>query len=147
MIGRDGAPMTDPRRADDAFLLPIGGYKGFGLSFVFGVLAGTLNGAAFGEDVVDMNADAAAPTNTGQFICVLDVARFGDLDAFKRQMDAVVGQMKASPPMAGFDGVRMPGEAAAARIAARARDGIPLPAPLLARLNETAAEVGVDKLG
>src|SRR5207237_3594495 len=32
MIDRLGRPLTDPARADDGFLLPIGGYKGFGLA-------------------------------------------------------------------------------------------------------------------
>ena len=36
-----------------AFLLPIGDYKGYGLSLVIGLLAGVLNGAAFGREVVD----------------------------------------------------------------------------------------------
>ncbi len=30
MIDREGRPLTDPRRADEGFLLPIGGYKGYG---------------------------------------------------------------------------------------------------------------------
>ncbi|HLF23754.1 MAG TPA: Ldh family oxidoreductase [Burkholderiales bacterium] len=32
MIDREGRPLTDPRRADEGFLLPIGGYKGYGLA-------------------------------------------------------------------------------------------------------------------
>ena len=50
MIDRQGRPLTDPGRADDGFLLPIGGYKGAALALMFGLLAGTLNGAANGED-------------------------------------------------------------------------------------------------
>src|SRR3990172_947482 len=38
MIDREGRPLTDPRRADEGFLLPIGGYKGYGLALVFGLL-------------------------------------------------------------------------------------------------------------
>jgi L-2-hydroxycarboxylate dehydrogenase (NAD+) len=57
MIDREGQPLTDPNRADDGFLLPIGGYKGAAMSLMFGLLAGTLNGAANGEDVVDFNKD------------------------------------------------------------------------------------------
>src|ERR1700694_4647860 len=52
MIDREGRPLTDPDRADDGFLLPIGGYKGAALALMFGLLAGTLNGAANGADVV-----------------------------------------------------------------------------------------------
>lgn len=62
MIDREGRPLTDPRRADEGFLLPIGGYKGYGLALVFGLLAGTLNGAAMGRDVIDFNKDDGTPT-------------------------------------------------------------------------------------
>jgi LDH2 family malate/lactate/ureidoglycolate dehydrogenase len=48
MIDRAGRPLTDPKRAEEGFLLPIGGYKGYGLALVVGLLAGTLNGAAMG---------------------------------------------------------------------------------------------------
>ncbi len=40
MIDREGRPLTDPNRADDGFLLPIGGYKGAALALMFGLLAG-----------------------------------------------------------------------------------------------------------
>src|SRR5215470_5750639 len=53
MIGRDGKPLTNPKRAEHGLLLPIGDYKGYGLSLMTGLLAGTLNQAAFGRDVVD----------------------------------------------------------------------------------------------
>ena len=50
MIDREGKPLTDPKRANEGLLLPLGGmeagFKGYGLSLVFGLLAGTLNGAA-----------------------------------------------------------------------------------------------------
>src|SRR5262249_1927296 len=39
MMDRQGRPLTDPRRANEGFLLPIGGYKGYGLALLFGVLA------------------------------------------------------------------------------------------------------------
>ena len=74
MIERDGTPLTDPTRASEGLLLPIGGYKGYALGLVIGLLAGTLNGAAMGEDIVDYNAYFDSATNTGQFICALDPA-------------------------------------------------------------------------
>ena len=61
MIDRDGQPLTDPRRAEEGFLLPIGGYKGYGLALIVGLLAGTLNGAAMGQDVIDFNHETPAP--------------------------------------------------------------------------------------
>src|SRR5689334_11711845 len=36
MIDRMGKALTDPKRANEGLLLPIGGYKGYGLALVFG---------------------------------------------------------------------------------------------------------------
>jgi L-2-hydroxycarboxylate dehydrogenase (NAD+) len=53
MIDRQGQPLSDPKRSSEGSLVPVGGAKGYGLAPMFGLLAGTLNGAAFGRDVVD----------------------------------------------------------------------------------------------
>src|SRR5436853_384447 len=83
MIDRMGKALTDPTRANEGLLLPIGGYKGYGLALVFGLLAGTLNGAAMGRDVVDFNNDDTTPTNTGHAIVAINVAMFRELAEFK----------------------------------------------------------------
>src|SRR5438046_8215823 len=90
MIDRRGQPLTDPNRADDGFVLPIGGYKGAALALMFGLLAGTLNGAANGADVVDFNKDDSTQTNTVQAIGVIDVKVFAEKEAFERSVDVVV---------------------------------------------------------
>ena len=143
MIDREGRPLTDPNRADEGFLLPIGGPKGAGLSLVFGLLAGTLNGAAFGRDVIDFNADSTTPTNTGQFIIALSIETFGNVDGFKRNVDAVIRAMKASPTMPGVDAVRMPGTRGHRTRAERSADGIPLHDSLYEGLEALAADLGV----
>lgn len=147
MIDALGQPLTDPTRANEGFLLPIGGAKGYGLALVFGLLAGTLNGAAMGKDVVDFNADDTSVTNTGQMIICLDLKTYvGDVDAFKRQVDDVIRQLRASPTMPGVDAIRIPGEHAHAVREQRHRDGIPLHPALLESLAEMAAGLGIDPL-
>src|SRR5690349_5750692 len=146
MIDREGRPLTDPNRADDGFLLPIGGYKGAALALMFGLLAGTLNGAANGEDVVDFNKDDTTPTNTGQSICVIDIKAFAEPVAFKRQVDAVIRQLHGSALLPGFDRIRLPGEDRAARIADRQASGIPIPPELGAALDRLAADLGIAPL-
>ena len=84
MIDRKGQPLLDPQRAHEGFLLPIGGHKGFGLALVVGLLAGTLQGAAMGRDVVDFNQDHTTPTNTGQAILAIDLKAFGEPADFKQ---------------------------------------------------------------
>src|SRR5712692_6482353 len=97
MMDRQGRPLTDPKRAGEGFLLPIGGPKGYGLALMFGLLAGTLNGAALGKDVVDFNADFSSLTNTGHAIIAANIAAFADVRTFKEQVDEIWEQMKSSP--------------------------------------------------
>src|SRR5262249_7814899 len=63
-IDRDGKPITDPARATEGTLLPIGGHKGSGLALIIGLLAGVLNGAAFGRDLREFGTDAKREANT-----------------------------------------------------------------------------------
>jgi L-2-hydroxycarboxylate dehydrogenase (NAD+) len=146
MIDREGRPLTDASRSDDGFLLPIGGYKGAALALMFGILAGTLNGAANGADVVDFNKDDLTPTNTGQAICVIDVAAFMEPTQFKRQVDVVIRQLHGSALLPGFDRIRLPGEDRHRRIAERAQSGIPIPPALQRALDEMAALLAIPPL-
>lgn len=146
MIDRQGQPLTDPSRANDGFLLPIGGPKGYGLSLMFGILAGTLNGAAFGRDVVDFNADDTSVTNTGHFIVAVDIAAFADLDDFKSGIDETWATMKSADRLPGFDDILLPGERTAAVTADRRANGIPIRPELRAELDRTALDVGVAPL-
>ena len=146
MIDRQGAPLTDPTRAREGLLLPIGGPKGYGLSLIFGLLAGTLNGAAFGKDVVDFNADAATTTNTGHFVIALDIAAFMDPEAFKAQIDGIWEEMKSSALLPGVEGIRLPGERLANTRAEHLANGIPIPDALGARLDDLADGLGITRL-
>ena len=143
MMDRQGRPLTDPKRAGEGFLLPIGGYKGYGLALVFGLLAGTLNGAAMGRDVVDFNADDTTPTNTGHVIVAINVEAFQPVAGFKRSVDALVRDLRRSERLPGVDAIRLPGEGSHAARADRSKNGIPLPGPLAAALNQLAGELKI----
>ena len=140
MIDRLGQPLLDPNKAAEGFLLPIGGYKGYGLSLIVGLLAGTLNGAAMGKDVIDFNADASTPTNTGQAILAIDVAAFGDVAAFRGRVDDLVRSMRNSERMPEVDRIWLPGEQSNQKRIASVRDGMLLPDSLLSQLNAFALE-------
>ena len=150
MVDREGRPLTDPKRANEGFLLPLGGheggYKGYGMALVFGILAGTLNRAAMGRDTVDFNADERTPTNTGQAILAIDISAFDDLAAFKGRMDALARDIRGSQRMKGHERIWLPGEQSAARFKERSREGVPVPSPLLASLNELGKRLGIGEL-
>ena len=146
MIDREGKPLTDPKRANEGFLLPIGGPKGYGLALMFGLLAGTLNGAAFGRDVVDFNDDFSTVTNTGHAIVAVNIAAFMDVREFKEKVDQAWEAMKSSPRLPGFDEIRLPGERSAAIYQERMANGVPLSGELRSSLDVLADRLGVPRL-
>jgi len=147
MIDRAGKPLTDPKRADEGFLLPIGGYKGYGLALVVGLIAGTLNDAAMGKDLIDFNRDAGGATNTGQAIVAIDPSAFGDLAHFKSEVDRLVRDLRASERMPGVDRIWMPGEQSHEKRVKQSKEGITLAPQLVKNLNALAAELGIEPLG
>ncbi|MCX7685785.1 MAG: Ldh family oxidoreductase [Acetobacteraceae bacterium] len=143
---RTGEPLTDPRRSAEGILLPIGGYKGAGLALMLGLLAGPLNRAAFGRDVVDFNADDRTVTETGHVLIALDVSRFLDPAEFRREVRRHLEDLRASARLPGVDRIRLPGEMRAARRRDRIANGVPIPPALMAQLDRLAAETGTAPL-
>ncbi len=150
MIDRQGRPLTDPKRADEGMLLPLGGmeagYKGYGLALVIGLLAGTLGGAAMGRDVIDFNHDDASVTNTGQAIAVINVAAFGDVAVFKANVDKLISDLRDSARMPGVERIYVPGERSHETRIRRARSGIPIAPALMSGLDKLADEFGMARL-
>ena len=147
MIGRDGKPLTDPKRAEEGLLLPIGNYKGYGLSLIVGLLAGTLNQAAFGREVVDFVKEPGRATNTGHAIVALSVEAFAPAAVFKRQVDAAVRAMRAAQRLPGVERVWLPGEQSHLKRQDRTKNGIPMPKSLRDSLDAAARELAIIPLG
>ena len=146
MIDRLGQPLTDPKRAEEGFLMPIGGYKGYGLSLIVGLLAGTLNGAAMGSEVIDFNHDDTTTTNTGQAIMAIDLSAFGDVDGFKARVDRLVRELRASERMPDVERIWLPGEQSHEKRRTNERDGIAIASVLLQQLDAFADEMGMPRL-
>jgi L-2-hydroxycarboxylate dehydrogenase (NAD+) len=143
---KTGAAVIDPQKSAEALLLPMAGYKGAGLALMLGLLAGTLNGALFGRDCVDFNADPGTVTNTGQFVLALDPSRFQALDVFKAEVDRHIRSLRNSEALPGNEAVRLPGDARAKRRDDRLRNGLTLPPELLVQLDKLAAELSIKPL-
>jgi len=135
VIDSEGNPITDPRKADDGFLMPIGGYKGSGLNMAIGLLAGVLNDAAFGAEVIDHRAVLDRPANTGQAILVMRPDLFRDLQEFKSAMDNHLRQMRESGPPGA---VHIPGDGAVRLEAEQRSLGVEISPTLLGELRGLA---------
>ena len=146
MIDRQGKPLLDPTKSEEGFLLPIGGYKGYGLSLIVGILAGTLNGAAMGRQVIDFNKDFSTTTNTGQAIAIIDPSAFGDITEFKQNVDTLVRELRESDRMPGVDRIWLPGEQSHEKRLSNEAHGIVLAPSLMKQLNDLAAQLNIKPL-
>jgi LDH2 family malate/lactate/ureidoglycolate dehydrogenase len=102
---KQGQPTTDPQDyVDGGLILPVGGYKGYGLAMVVDALCGVLTGAGF--------ARGASVTHgkTGQFFWALDVEQLMPRAEFLARMDEQIDQAKASARKEGVEEIMVPGE-------------------------------------
>jgi LDH2 family malate/lactate/ureidoglycolate dehydrogenase len=141
VIDLEGNPILDPNRADEGYLMPIGGYKGSGLNIGLGLLAGVLNGAAFGDEVIDHRKEPGQAANTGQAMFVMRPDLFSDLDVFGAGIDRHLDVLRASGPPGS---VQLPGDVAAELEAEQSEEGIPVGDVLLRQLRDLAGRLGLD---
>ncbi len=144
MVGHDGKPLTDPEDRANGFMLPIGGPKGFGLSVGIGLMAGVLNGAAFGSSVVDFTSDTSSETNTGQFVMALNPASFGADATFTEAAAQAFDEMRSSTPLPGHEPVRLPGDNKGAFAEENRKNGLDLGPALCRDLTALADELNVE---
>ena len=142
VVAPSGEPITDPDRADEGYLVPIGGYKGSGLTIAVGLLAGVLNGAAFGRAVVDHRVDQVTPTNTGQLFVAIRADVFRPLETVLRDVSDHLAELRTSGSVDGGD-LRLPGDRAAEVLERNQRLGLVVPQPLLEGLYAARSELGL----
>ena len=87
---------------------------------------------------------SAWESNQGSFIAFFSVSAFMDTDEFRTEMDRYVGAVRGLEPFPGFDRAELPGGLEWERESTYGRDGIPVGDDHRERLEEVAAQVGVD---
>src|ERR1700691_5625364 len=147
MIDKEGKPLTDPQRADEGHLLPIGDYKGSGLSLIIGLLAGALNRAAIGREVIDFVKETGKVTNTGQAVAAIAIETFMPPAEFKRAVDSLIRDIRNFRPLPGVERIWLPGEQSHAKLLDRRTHGVPMPKALRESLDAVAADLAIAPLG
>jgi LDH2 family malate/lactate/ureidoglycolate dehydrogenase len=135
---RAGVGWVGIRRSNHA------GPAAHGLSLVFGLLAGVLNGEACGRSTIDSNRDDVTATNTGHAIVALKIDAFAPPEAFKANVDALLRDIRASQRMEGVDRIRVPGDASHATFLNRRTEGIPMARSLRNTVMRLATELGIE---
>jgi uncharacterized oxidoreductase len=138
-----GEPTTDPRYGvvpPLGALRTFGEHKGFGLALVCELLGGALAGGLSVHEA----ASGRQRVLNGMLTILFDPARIADAPTFRREMQAVLDWVQASPAQPGADGVRIAGEPERECRARRLAEGIDVDATTWRELLDTAAKLGRD---
>jgi len=141
-LDAEGHPSNDPAvlfGKPHGTLLPIGGtdhgHKGYALGLLVEALTSGLAGHG--------RADAPADWTNNVFLQVFEPACFGGTAAFSRQTAWLAEACRQTPPRAGVERVRLPGEAALQRRADQLHRGVELRPDILPALAPWAQKLGV----
>ena len=138
-IDEDGNPTTDPEKYKA--LLPAGGAKGSGLSFIFECMTSILASTPIIEPILHGRRSRENLQNS--FVMAVDIATFGDVDEYKKNVDEFISCFDELPPAKGFSKVLAPGMPEWATWEERSKNGIPIAAGTAQNLREVAHRFGV----
>ncbi len=139
---RNGRPTDDPDEAFTGFLLPVGGHKGLGLSYVVDILSGLITGGVFQDGIKSMYKEKDDPSLTCHFMIVINPLILLSRETLQERMAEYYRTVKASPMWDDSKEMMLPGELEFRTAQKRMENGIPIPATLYKEL-EVLAE-GLD---
>lgn len=138
-LDNEGNPTTDPKRA--TILLPVGGYKGYGLAFMLECLTSLMVGNPLALSTLLRPGPAPAAGSHGTqngVVVAIDIGSFTDVERYKEDIDDFVGALKALPKAKGFDEIFVPGEMEDRVHDDHVQHGIPLPPGTVRKLQDVA---------
>ena len=139
-LDKDGRDTTDPRAVET--VLPLGGAKGAGLSFMIECLSSLLlSNPRIAPDLEDGSIENN-PFLNGSVIAI-NPAAFGDRQTFEREAERLGLAIAGLPRAEGVDRIMLPGERGDAIRAEREKSGIPVPHGTWQRIGKAAEKLGV----
>lgn len=110
IIDGDGNPTVDPEiflkgdrgEPGGGMLLPLGGYKGFGLSIIIDLLCGALTEAG--------SSSTELQRGNGVIMLAIKINSLTSIERFTERVDTLIKSLKSTPTAPGYDEIFMPGE-------------------------------------
>ena len=127
-----GNPTTDAKAGLAGSMLPMGGTKGALLAMTIELLVTALTGAAMGFEASSFFVDAGNRPRLGQAFLVVDPGALAGQDVYLSRVEALFAAM------AGDAGVRLPGYRRDDLAARAMREGVEIPAALVAQMRQLA---------
>lgn len=112
VLDSEGKPSTDPAAPlKGGSMVPVGGYKGYGLALIIDLFSAVLSGACYGWDIGRLGVPGSKqPEGIGHFFLAVDPARFLPEEAYYQRMEDYIDMIKNSRLAPGVAQIWMPGE-------------------------------------
>jgi LDH2 family malate/lactate/ureidoglycolate dehydrogenase len=149
LLTKTGLPSTDPLEAAQkgGFLTSLGGsaenssYKGYGLAVMVNILSACLSGSTLITDPMHMKQPHGL--DMGHFFLALNPTLFRDTGDFEKDVAALCGALRETPPVDLAAPVMVAGDKERATATVRMAEGIPVGSNLLTAVKRIAEQSGV----
>jgi LDH2 family malate/lactate/ureidoglycolate dehydrogenase len=142
-VDEAGRPTTDPAEALRGAMLPFGGAKGYGIALMIDLFCGALVGANTGMTIRNFWTDFQQPQGLGFFLGAWNLAAMGEPATVRARVDALLDEIKATPPAEGTPEVYYAGEIEHLRAEQARREGVDLDHTVGLQLEELARSAGM----
>jgi (2R)-3-sulfolactate dehydrogenase (NADP+) len=115
-------------------MLPAGGVKGAMLALTIELLVCALSGAAYGFESDSFFTEEGRPTRIGQAIIAVNPGALAGNEVYNERIETLIAAMTEDTE------VRLPGERRLKNREQAAREGLAIPAELLAKIRALAGE-------
>ena len=107
-LDSDGNPTTDAKKGIEGLVLPMAGFKGYGMSMLIDISAGLLSGSAYLNHVGRFYSEDKKSMNVGFYMNVLDPIMIYGED-YNTQIKNYVNQLRQSKKIDGKE-IILPGD-------------------------------------
>ncbi len=141
-LDSEGHPTTDPQKAIEGILLPMGGAKGSAIAMAIDMVAGLLSGSQHAPNVRAIHYPEGE-AGVGCGMIVLDITRFMDMEEYTQKMDSYLSQMKAMKKADGATEILLPGENKQRKALRADGEGVNIPDEEVRDINTALRELSI----
>lgn len=140
---RNGNPSNDPNEI--TMLLPVGTYKGYGLSLMIEILCSTITGMHFGPHILKMfDGDIREKRRLGHFVSAINIEAFQPIDIFKERLAELLNELRNEPSKDSGNPVLVAGDPEKRSEEIRTASGIPVTEAELKKFQELNVQYNLD---
>jgi LDH2 family malate/lactate/ureidoglycolate dehydrogenase len=108
-ITSKGKRTTNAQEAVDGVILPMGGHKGYAITFMMDVLSGVLTGSQVATGV-NGPYNPTARSGAGHLLIAIDAENFANKNDYDSKIQQLISEVKGAPLAEGFTEIFYPGE-------------------------------------